>query len=113
MSDIYSEIRFTRSVASIVKNQLSDVRALIARSVDVDASLIERAVDQQLQLHPFTNPVPAAVRALALEFIVRVVLFDELDVVLSNPDGDRVTNINHARASALPGGKTTVTGARA
>lgn len=113
MSKSYSNIRFTSSVSSIVKNQLSDVRALVARVRDVDTRLVERLVNSKLELHPLADVLATRIRAIMTEFVVRVVLLDQLNVVLPDPDGDRITNIDHARASALTGGKPTVTGATA
>ena len=113
MSKSYSNIRFRSSVSSIVKNQLPDVCALVARVRDVETCLVERLVDSELELHALADVLATRVRAIITELVVRVVLLDQFNVVLPDPDGDRITNVDHARASALPGGKATVTEVRA
>lgn len=109
----YSNIRFTSSFSSIVKNQLSDVSALVSRVLNVKTRLVERLVNSELELHPLADVLPSRVGPVVTELVVRIVLLDPFNVALTNPDRDRVANVDHARASAAQRRKPTVTEATA
>jgi hypothetical protein len=105
----YSEIQFMRSVrGGVVENQLPDVGAFSAL-VEVDARLIERLVDLQLQPHRLFGLVADAVVGAQLEAIVAIEFVEHCDALLVDPDAEGVANVvPHTRADTPRGGKPTV-----
>lgn len=105
----YRNIPFTSlsSITRIVKNQLSDVGSLPA-FVQLEAYVIQRFVDRELQPHRLFDLVADAVVAPVLKSVIGVELVDILNAILVNPDAEVVPRlVTHGRACVRADGKAT------